>query len=89
MHIDPEHIDFNKHSIKIDGTPDGKWQMQIGCPSFVFKFDTWEQLIVQGSSLFMNPLKWVMDNKVLEGNRKLNDVDINKIAKHLRENYKY
>lgn len=77
------NIDFRKNPIKIKKTTDNKWMFMVGCPQYAFKFDSWELMLLQLASILIDPEKFYEDNKVELGNRKLKEVDLHVITKHI------
>lgn len=77
------NIDFRKSPIKIKKTTDNKWMFMVGCPQYACKFDSWELMLLQLASLLIDPEKFYEDNKVELGNRKLKEVDLHVITKHI------
>lgn len=77
------NIDFRKNTIKIKKTTDNKWMFMVGCRQYACKFDSWELMLLQLASLLIDPEKFYEDNKVELGNRKLKEVDLHVITKHI------
>ena len=77
------NIDFRENPIKIKKTLDGKWMFMVGCTQYAFKIETWEELVLQLASIFMDPEKFYQDNKLELGNRRLKNVDIHVITNHI------
>lgn len=77
------NIDFRKNPIKIKKTTDNKWMFMVGCTQYAWKFDSWELMIAQLASILIDPEKFYEDNKLGLGNRKLKNVDIHVITKHI------
>lgn len=77
------NVDFEIHKISIKQTPDKKWSIMISCPEFIWEFDTWEEMIAQLITGLIDPQKFFDDNKLAMGNRKLKDVDLHVITKHI------
>jgi hypothetical protein len=63
--------------------PNGKWSLQIGCPSYRVIFDTPQEMLAQYISCLQDPEKWIYENKVEIGNRKLKEVDLHVISKYI------
>mgnify|MGYP003630002830 CR=1 FL=1 len=66
--------DFKNQLTTILQLPDGKWSFQVGCPSYRFVVDTWEEMIAQYTSCLKDPVKWFDYNKVEAGNKQLKPV---------------
>jgi hypothetical protein len=79
------NIDFNQNPIRIKKTKDGKWMFLVGCTQYAFKLNTWEEVILQLSSIFLDPEKFYIENKIELGNRKLKEVDLHVITKHIED----
>jgi hypothetical protein len=79
------NIDFNQSPISIKKTKDGKWMLLVGCTQYATKLNTWEEVILQLSSLFLDPEKFYIENKIELGNRKLKEVDLHVITKHIED----
>jgi hypothetical protein len=55
----------------------------VGCQRYAFKLDSWELMLLQLASLLIDPEKFYEDNKVELGNRRLKEVDLHVITKHI------
>ena len=75
--------DFKKHKTTILQLPDGKWSIQVGCPTFRFIFDTPQEMLAQYVSGLIDPEKWFHENKVELGNKRIKEVDLHVISKYI------
>lgn len=72
-----------KNKISIKPTSNNKWLLMFACKQFVWEFDTWEEMIAQLATFLINPEKFYNDNRLAMGNRRLKDVDLHVITKHI------
>ena len=77
------NVDFGIHKISIKQKSDKKWLIMISCKEFVWEFDNWEEMMAQLVTALIDPQKFFDDNKLAMGNRKLKDVDLHVITKHI------
>tara|TARA_R110002124_G_scaffold84828_1_gene220559 strand:- start:276 stop:503 length:228 start_codon:yes stop_codon:yes gene_type:complete len=66
--------DFKKHILTIKQHGNNKWSMQFGCPTYQFFFDTWEEMVAQLVSIYTDPEKYFIENKIEMGNKNLKPV---------------
>lgn len=79
-------LDFKKQKTTILQLPNGKWSLQIGCPNYRVIFDTSQEMLAQYISCLQDPEKWIYENKVEMGNKKLKEVDLHVISKYIESN---
>jgi hypothetical protein len=75
--------DFKVQKTTILQLPDGKWSIQLGCPTYRFIFDTHQEMLAQYIAGITNPEKWSYDNKIEMGNKRLKEVDLHVISKYI------
>ena len=63
--------DFKRQMLTIQQLPNDKWSLQVGCPSYRFIFDTWEDMVAEQAACFKDPEKWFIENKIEMGNKNL------------------
>ena len=65
--------------------PDGTWLWQVGCPAFRYIFDTHQEMMRQYIKCVIDPQAFMEENKLLTGNKKLKNVDLDVIIKYLKQ----